>query len=68
MKFPYRFILDGSFSEDIITTGMSLKDSDSCKNQLTFNSFFNTKPDNTQAIEDYDVHGMNKFVLRFVIL
>ena len=31
MQFPHLFILDGTFSEDIITTGMSLRDLDSCK-------------------------------------
>lgn len=28
---PNLLILDGSFSEDMITTGMSLRDLDSCK-------------------------------------
>ena len=34
----YLFILAGTFSEDMITTGMSLSDVDSCKYKNIYNS------------------------------
>lgn len=47
IQFPHLFILDGTFSEDIITTGMSLKDLDSCRSM----NFYQFK----QQVKEYTI-------------
>lgn len=52
IQFPHLLILDGTFSEDIITTGMFLRDLDSCKSRNLILFFNIIKQKNIQAVKD----------------
>lgn len=52
IQFPHLLILDGTFSEDIITTGMFLRDLDSCKIKNLILFFNIIKQKNIQVVKD----------------